>query len=111
MNARALLTDKALIAEASRYESFPTIFGGDQDIFSSSTSYGCDRALVVGVVYGSEDTVEGVGFQAPLCAVLTDGSPWVMDTEGEKSMGNKLEAVEELQEREVPGSSWMKEAW
>ena len=55
---------------------------------------------------GLEDTVEGAGFQAPLCAVLTNGSPWVMDIEEEKSKGNKSEVVEEMQEREVLGSNW-----
>ena len=37
--------------------------------------------------------------------MLIDGSPWVMDTE-EKSKGNKPEAVEEMQEKEVLGSNW-----
>ena len=55
---------------------------------------------------GLEDTVEGVGFQAPLCAMLTDGSPWVMDMEEEKSKGNKSKTIEEMQEREVLGSNW-----
>ena len=107
VNARAMMTDEVLAAEASRYDYFPAIFGGDRDIFSSTPSR-CDRALVVGGVSGSKgvDNVEGVGFQAPLCVVLTDGSPWVMDTEGEKSLGDKLEVVEALQEREVLGSSW-----
>ncbi|RVW36101.1 hypothetical protein CK203_079675 [Vitis vinifera] len=83
VNARAMMTDEVLAAEASRYDYFPAIFGGDRDIFSSTPSR-CDRALVVGGVSGSKgvDNVEGVGFQAPLCVVLTDGSPWVMDTRG-----------------------------
>ncbi|RVW13055.1 Transposon TX1 uncharacterized 149 kDa protein [Vitis vinifera] len=61
VNARAMMTDDALAAEASRYDSFPAIFGGDRDIFSSTPSSGCDQALVVGGVSGSEgvDTVEG----------------------------------------------------
>ena len=64
VNARAMMTDDVLAAEASRYDSFPAIFGGDRDIFSSTPSSGCDQALVVGGVSGSEgvDTVEGVGF-------------------------------------------------
>ena len=64
VNARAMMTDDALATEASRYDSFPAIFGGDWDIFSSTPSSGCDQALVVGGVSGSEgvDTVEGVGF-------------------------------------------------
>ncbi|KAL6349008.1 hypothetical protein AAG906_033664 [Vitis piasezkii] len=77
VKARALMTDEALTAEASRYESFPAVFGGDQVFFSSSPSSGCDRALVVG--------------GAPLRAVLTDGSLWVTGTEGEKYMGNRLQ--------------------
>ncbi|RVW42036.1 hypothetical protein CK203_093309 [Vitis vinifera] len=43
------------------------------------------RARVRKGPFGLEETVEGVGFQAPLCAVLNDGSPWVMDSEEEKS--------------------------
>ena len=75
-NARAEITDEALVVEASRYESFPTIFRGNRDIFSSSPSFGFDRTLVVGDFSGSGgvDIVEEVGFQAPLCDVLTDGS-------------------------------------
>ena len=42
---------------------------------------------------GLEETVEGVGFQAPLCAVLNDGSPWVMDSEEEKSKGKFLVVI------------------
>ena len=45
---------------------------------------------------GLDETSEGVGLQAPLCAVLKDGSPWVMDSDEEKSMGNKSDAVEEM---------------
>ncbi|RVX14304.1 hypothetical protein CK203_017277 [Vitis vinifera] len=63
VKARALMTNEVLTAEASRYESFLTVFGGDQVFFSSSPSSGCDRALVVGGVSGTEDTVEGVGFR------------------------------------------------
>ena len=82
VNARVKITDEALAVEASRYDSFPAVFGGDRDFFSSSPSSGFDRALVVGDFSssGGVDTVEGVGFQAPLCVVLTDGSPWVMET-------------------------------
>ena len=36
VNARVKITDEALVAEASRYDSFPTVFGGDRDFFSSS---------------------------------------------------------------------------
>ena len=108
VNDRMMMTDDALAAEASRYNSFPAIFGEDQDIFSSTPLSGCAWALVVGGVSGSKgvDTVEGVGFQTPLCAMLTDGSPWVMDTEREKLLGDKPEVVEALQDREVSGSSW-----
>ena len=105
MKARALMTDEALTAEASGYESFPAIFGGDRVFFSSSPPFGCDQALVVGGVSGTEDIVEGVGFQALLRAVLTDGSPWVTGIEREKYMGNRSQANEDLQEREDPCSS------
>ena len=71
--ARALITDEALTVEASRYEPYLTDFGGVWD-FLSSTPFGCDRALVVRGPSGLDETVEGVGFQAPLCAVLNDGS-------------------------------------
>ncbi|KAL6345756.1 hypothetical protein AAG906_017501 [Vitis piasezkii] len=56
VNARAMMTDEVLAAEASR----------------------CDRALVVGGVSGSKgvDNVEGVGFQAPLC--VRGKSLWVI---------------------------------
>ena len=103
--ARALITDEALTVEASRYEPYLTDFGGFRDFFSS-TPFGCDRALVVRGPSGLEETVKGVGFQALLCVVLNDGSPWVMDSEEEKSKGNKPEAIEEMQEREVLGSNW-----
>ena len=103
--ARALITDEALTVEASRYEPYLTDFGGVWD-FLSSTPFGCDRALVVRGPLGLEDTVEGAGFQAPLCAVLTNGSSWVMDIEEEKSKGNKSDAIEEMQEREIPSSKW-----
>ncbi|RVX19928.1 hypothetical protein CK203_004741 [Vitis vinifera] len=43
---------------------------------------------------------------APLRAVLTDGSPWVTGTEGEKYIGNRTQANEDLQKREDLGSSW-----
>ena len=82
------ITDEALVTEASRYDSFLSVFGRDQDIFSSTPSSGYDRALVVGEFsgLGEVDVVEGVGFQAPLSAVFTDGNPWVMETKGEKSL-------------------------
>ena len=90
MNARVEITDEALAAEASRYNSFPSVFGGggDRDIFSSTSSSGYNRALVMGEysALGGVDAVKGVCFQTPLSAVLTDGSPWVMETEGEKSL-------------------------
>ena len=103
--ARALITDEALTVEASRYEPYLTDFGGFRDFFSS-TPFGCDRALVVRGPSGLDETVEGVGFQAPLCAMLNDASLWVMDSEEEKSKGNKSDAIEEMQEREIPSSKW-----
>ena len=83
------MTEEALTVEASMYESIPAVFGGDRVLFSSSPPSGCDQALVVGGVFGTEDIVEGVGFQALLRAVLIDGNPWVTGTDGEKYMGNR----------------------
>ena len=77
--SRALITDEVLTAEASRYEPYLTDIRGVRDFFSSTPSSRCDRALVVRGPSGLDETVEGVGFQAPLCAVLKDGSPRVMD--------------------------------
>ncbi|KAL6332502.1 hypothetical protein AAG906_008536 [Vitis piasezkii] len=75
--SRALLTDEALTAEASRGTS------------------------------GLDETVVGVGYQTPLCAVLKDGSPWVMDSVKEKSKGNNMsDAVEVMQERVNLGNKW-----
>ena len=95
-----------LTAKASRYEPYLADFGGVRDFFSSTSSFGCDRALVVRGPSGLDEIVEGVGFQAPLCAMLNDGSPWVMDSEEEQSRGNKPDVVEEMQEREILGSKW-----
>ena len=81
------MTEEALSAEASRYESIIDVFGGDRVLFSSSPLSGCDRAMVVGGVMGTVVIDEGVGFQAPLRAVLTDGSPWETGIEVEKNMG------------------------
>ncbi|RVW78982.1 Exonuclease 1 [Vitis vinifera] len=77
-----------------------------RDFFSSTPSFGCDWALVVRGPSGLDETVEGVGFQSPLCAVLKDGSLWVMDSVEEKSKGNMSDVVEEMQERENPGNKW-----
>ena len=84
-------------------------------IGTSSLSSWFDRALVVGDFSGSGgvDTIEGVNFQAPLCAVLTDGSSWVMETEEEKSLVeirvreevDEPEFDEARQKREVSNSS------
>ena len=38
--------------------------------------------------------------------MLTDGSPWVTGTEGEKYIGNRTQANEDLQKREDLGSNW-----
>ena len=100
------MIEEALIAEASRYKSIPAVFGEDWVLFSFSPLFGCDRALVVGGVLGTEDIDKGVGYRAPLRAVLTDSSPWVTGTEGEKNMGNRPQESEDLEEREDPGSSW-----
>ena len=62
VKARAWMTDEALTAETSMCKSIPVAFGEDRVLFSSSPFSGCDRALVVGGVSRTEDTVEGVGF-------------------------------------------------
>ncbi|RVW23155.1 hypothetical protein CK203_090220 [Vitis vinifera] len=93
-------------AEASRYEPYFAVFGGERDFFSYTPSSGCDRALVVGDVSGLDVAAKGASNQAPLCAVLSDGNPWVMDSEGEKSIDDKSEAVEEMQDREDSSSIW-----
>ena len=114
-NVRAEITNEALAAEASKYNFFPFVFGGNRDIFSSTPSYGYDRALVLGEFsgLGGVDAVEGVDFQDPLSVVLIDGSSWVMETDEEKSLVeirvreevDKPEFDETLQERKVFGSS------
>ena len=105
--SRARLTDEALAVEASRYEPNLVEDGGVRDFFSSTPSFGCDRALVVRGTSGLDETVVGVGYQTPLCAVLKDGSPWVMDSVKEKSKGNNmLDAVEVMQERVNLGNKW-----
>uniref|UniRef100_F6I1H0 3-hydroxyisobutyryl-CoA hydrolase n=1 Tax=Vitis vinifera TaxID=29760 RepID=F6I1H0_VITVI len=88
------------------YEPYSAVFGGERDFFSSTPSSGCDRALVVGDVFGLDVAAEGASNQAPLRAVLSDGNPWVMDSEGEKAIVDKPEAVEEMQDREDSSSIW-----
>ncbi|RVW91467.1 hypothetical protein CK203_038548 [Vitis vinifera] len=105
-SARASLIDEVLRAEASRYEPYSAVFGGERDFFSSTPSSGCDRALVVGDVSGLDVAAEGASNQVPLRAVSSDGNPWVMDSEGEKSIVDKPEADEEMQDREDPSSMW-----
>ncbi|RVW68828.1 hypothetical protein CK203_061584 [Vitis vinifera] len=78
VKARARMTEEALTAEASRYESIPAVFGGDRVLFSSS----------------------------PLLGVIGLWCPWVTGIEGEKYMGNRPQENENLQEREDSGSSW-----
>ena len=108
MVSRARLTDDALAAEASRYESNIEEVGGVRDFISSSSSSGCERALVVRGTSGlDENVVGGVGYQTPLCAVMKDGSPWMMDSVKEKSKGNKMsDVVEVMQERMDLGNKW-----
>ena len=56
---------------------------------------------------GLDETVVGVGYQTPLCAVMKDGSPWMMDSVKEKSKGNKMsDVVEVMQERVDLGNKW-----
>ncbi|RVX17218.1 LINE-1 retrotransposable element ORF2 protein [Vitis vinifera] len=75
--SRVLLTDEALTAEASRGTS------------------------------GLDETVDGVGYRALLCAVLKDGSLWVMDSVEEKSKDNNMsDVVEVMQERANLGNKW-----
>ena len=104
--ARARMTEEALLAEASRYKSVTDVFGGDQVLFSSSPLFGCNRAMVVGGVRGTVVIDEGVGYQAPLRAVLTDGSPWETGTEGGKNMDFRSKESEDLEEEEDQGSGW-----
>ena len=100
------MTEEALSTEASRYESITDVFGGDRVLFSSSPLSGCDQAMVVGGVMGTVVIDEGVGYQAPLRAVLTDDSPWEMGIEEEKNMGIRLRESEDLEQKEDQGSSW-----
>ena len=65
-SARAPLIDEVLRAEASRYEPYSAVFGGERDFFSSTPSSGCDRALVVGDVSGLDVAAEGASNQVPL---------------------------------------------
>ena len=62
--------------------------------------------MVVGGVMGTVVIDEGVGFQALLRAVLTDGSPWEMGIEGEKNMGIRSQESEDSEEKEDQGGSW-----
>ena len=56
---------------------------------------------------GLDETVVGVGYQTPLCAVMKDGSPWMMDPGKEKSKGiNMSDVVEVMQERMDLGNKW-----
>ena len=106
LKARARMTEKALSAEASRYESITDVFGGDWVLFSSSPLSGCDQAMVVGGVTGTVVIEEGVGYQAPLRALLTDGSPWETGTEGGKNRGFRSKESEDLEKEEDQGSGW-----
>ena len=56
--------------------------------------------MVVGGVRGTVVIDEDVGYQAPLCAVLTDGSPWETSTEGGKNRGFRSKESEDLEEEE-----------
>ncbi|KAL6319524.1 hypothetical protein AAG906_014200 [Vitis piasezkii] len=99
VNVKVKITDEALVAEASRYDSFLSVFGRDQDIFSSTPSSGYDRALVVGEFsgLGEVDVIEEVGFQAPLSAEMeVFGSRWNDSclAKFSKSLGFTTEGVE-----------------
>ena len=88
VNVRVEITDEALVGEAFKYESSPFNFVGVRYFFSSTPSLGFVLALVVGESsgLGGLAAVKYVGFQAPLSVILAIGSPWVMETEGEKSL-------------------------
>ena len=62
--------------------------------------------MVVGGVRGTVVIDEGIGYQAPLRAVLTDGSPWETGTEGGKNMDFRSKESEDLEEEEDQGSGW-----
>ena len=101
------LTNDALAAEASRYESNFVEVGGVRDFIFSSSSSGCERALVVRGSSGLDETVVGVRYQTPLCAMMKDGSPWMMDSVKENSKGNNMsDVVEVMQERVDLGNKW-----
>ncbi|RVX21118.1 hypothetical protein CK203_002245 [Vitis vinifera] len=106
MVSRARLTDDALAAEASKYESNLVEVGGVRDFISSSSSSGCERALVVRGTSGLDETVVGVRYQTPLCAVMKDGSPWMMDSVKEKSKGNNMSDVVEVMQERVDLGKW-----
>ncbi|RVX19762.1 hypothetical protein CK203_005385 [Vitis vinifera] len=59
-----------------------------------------------GGVRGTVVIDEGIGYQAPLRAVLTDGSPWETGTEGGKNMDFRSKESEDLEEEEDQGSGW-----
>ncbi|RVW23504.1 hypothetical protein CK203_090732 [Vitis vinifera] len=65
-----------------------------------------EEALSAEASRGTVVIDEGVGYQAPLRAVLTDGSPWETGTGGEKNMGIRSKVSEDLEEEEDQGSSW-----
>ncbi|KAL6327470.1 hypothetical protein AAG906_020066 [Vitis piasezkii] len=92
------MTEEALTAEASRYESIPDVFGGDRVLFSSSPLSGCDRVLVVGGVLGTEVIDEGVGPQESenLEEKKDQGSSWDESSLAKfsKTLGFTTEGVE-----------------
>ncbi|RVW38063.1 hypothetical protein CK203_097261 [Vitis vinifera] len=104
--ARARMSEEALLAEASRYEPVIDVLGGVRVHFSSSSLSGCDRAMVVGVVRDPVVIDEEDGYHAPLRALLTDGRPWEMSTEGGKNRGVRSKESEDLEEEEDQGSGW-----
>ncbi|RVW47786.1 hypothetical protein CK203_091740 [Vitis vinifera] len=112
MEVRA--TEEALRAGVRDDEGVTCCHGGDwrvSEAFSTvSRARLTDEALAVEASRGTsglDETVVGVGYQTPLCAVLKDGSPWVMDSVKEKSKGNNMSgAVEVMQERVNLGNKW-----
>ncbi|RVW84967.1 Symplekin [Vitis vinifera] len=99
MNARAKIIDEALAVEASRYDSFPAVFGGDRDFFSSSPSSGFDRAWWWGIFLAREGVREEVDepeFDEARQKREVSGSSWDDSslTKFSKSLGFTTEGVE-----------------
>ncbi|KAL6327375.1 hypothetical protein AAG906_018977 [Vitis piasezkii] len=101
MGARATVEDSR--SGVRDDEGIVCCHGGDQRASEDSSMV----ALVVRGTSGLDENVVGVGYQTPLCAVMKDGSPWLMDSGKEKSKGNNMsDVVEVMQERMDLGNKW-----